>query len=1841
MGKRGICIQGVEPSAFLTNLAASRSGLSFLYAERIRAEGRGLFDALPPLEEDDDQLRIRIRPGDLETDLAPLELQKRLSTLSKRCREWQEEQGLNVLFIAIGFLKWIDENQEEACSPILLIPCELKRESPRDAYRLVADETDDPVINSTLRYKLASTASISLPEYGVNSIEEYLASIGHLIANKDGMSIDASIVLANFPFSKLSMWQDLELIKTSGVSHSLVRRLAGDMDTVLSNPDHTLKAIPVNDDELQGAKLDDLINLHDQHTVLDADFSQLRAIELARSGVNLVIHGPPGTGKSQTIANIIATLLAEGRSLLFVSEKTAALDVVKRRLEEVGLGAACLDLHSDRGKKSSVYSQLREALKQPPARPHEYPYEQLIACRDKMNSIVRDLHRMHRPLGLSVFDVHGKVAAIGAMPHINYEINDISTYNSSRVHLIQDVVSRIAERRGEFKDHNTSRWRVLGNVRPSPNLADIIRNDLKNIRTAIESTVEKANVAATVSGISVPKSLAEVNQLIRVLKHLQFATHAIPEQWLNPAGFATAVDSIDLFRKDVELRNRLLESIHVSIKGSPPGSQSKEWHELVCTIAGDAPRWNKIAGQYWSDIIVADARYIEERWGKYATLLDEYNIASNKIQKLLSYDDLRDTKSAADIAMGLAQRLIDVGAIPKAWSSIEAIDMIRAEIVAASRYQNEMLQYENELSILYGIEIIDRVDEDMLVRYRTDYRAVWRRLRSNFRRDHRIIRGCMKCAGKLSIEEATHVIELAITIRKMRARWITLSARLRHLLEERFAEYETNWAAISSALDAVATIYKDYPAKDAEIYSVLVDHNLYKQVAEAANEVQNISSVLDTLCPEDIEYYNLPDMSSDARMFIEAANIVGSIVEGCGVFIKRPKSVDELRVLLHQCKNLYAIEVKNESESKHIMQELGSKYTGWSTDCINLENMLEWTSDLLSLLHQNVPRGLIELLAHDDNKPKCKLEEDNLAKYVALLKVALVNASPRFPEELNPWESWVSVSFVSILNWCNDLYECAEEANNWIEYRNSINELNTLFGGNISEAIRESTDNGDLVPGIVLRHVYMSWLAQKYYNNQNLQFPPSDLDRVISQFRTLDTQIPQIAREHVRDKCLARLSNLSTHHKLGEYGVLTHQLSLRRSQMPVRKLVAKIPNLLQIIKPCFMMSPLAVSQYLPRGIAEHDTLKFDTIIFDEASQVFPEDAIPAIARGNQAIIVGDRQQLPPTNYWRSKESDDIYDEDDGYEDDSNRLRGVESILDVMVGMHGAGVADVDLKVHYRSRHDALIRYSNHYFYDDRLLTFPSAYETCVGLGVRSVYVDNGRYEAGGSRTNRIEAEKVVDILYELLQTQPQNESIGIIALSRLQSDLIQDLIDLRRLSDRQYDERFTADVRERLFVKNLENVQGDERDHIILSIGYGPTVATGKTHNRFGPLNNEGGHRRLNVAVSRARKSMTVVHSLRAMDITSETQGARLLRCYLEYASKGEASIEGEILPGDETEPESPFEDAVGRALIQRGYRIQRQVGCAKYSIDIVILSEYGNNYELAIECDGKTYHSSPSARDRDRLRQEILENLGWRGRIHRIWSTSWIRNPEAEIRAIERALHKARLLPEESDRDTMSKISKKQEYTNIMNQDNEVDDRIIVPGKSNNIFTPYYIADLSKYSKDEDLREMPSNRMSELVTDIVRAEEPVHIDIVIERARRHTNLQRAGSRVREAIMKGMRIALRQNIIKRLPNTINKETNSKYLVIRYGISYEPRGAQIDGIVRDIDYICDQELEAGIYVIVRSMAGAKIDEIIVTTSRAFGYARKGQNVEDKISKAIIRMINNSILIERVGSLVINE
>lgn len=446
----------------------------------------------------------------------------------------------------------------------------------------------------------------------------------------------------------------------------------------------------------------------------------------------------------------------------------------------------------------------------------------------------------------------------------------------------------------------------------------------------------------------------------------------------------------------------------------------------------------------------------------------------------------------------------------------------------------------------------------------------------------------------------------------------------------------------------------------------------------------------------------------------------------------------------------------------------------------------------------------------------------------------------------------------------------------------------------------------------------------------------------------------------------------------------------KRKQKSVRLLMSEIGDLIQTIKPCFLMSPLSVSTFLSADMT------FDTVVFDEASQIFPQDAVGAIYRGKQLIVVGDSKQMPPSNFFNTVA--DPYDDDESVDDD---VTDFESVLDICA----TAFPQRRLKWHYRSRAEELIAFSNKNFYGNDLVTFPTAKKGMRASGVEYFYV-NGTFDRK-SKTNRKEAERIVDMVFEHIEKFP-DRSLGVVAFSVAQQTLIERLISRRRRDDLSKEAFFRSDGAEPFFVKNLETVQGDERDTIIFSVAYGRDEG-GKLLLNFGPVNREGGERRLNVAVTRAKINVRIVSSMHYTDIDlsrTRSEGARLLREYLDYAENGATALGRSLTVPAFDDYDSEFEREVCEFLRSKGFSADTQVGCSSFRIDIALKRPDTSDYVLAIECDGASYHSTRAARDRDRLRQQVLEGMGWK--FYRIWSTDWFRNKPIEQQRLETAAREA-----------------------------------------------------------------------------------------------------------------------------------------------------------------------------------------------------------------------------------------
>ena len=500
------------------------------------------------------------------------------------------------------------------------------------------------------------------------------------------------------------------------------------------------------------------------------------------------------------------------------------------------------------------------------------------------------------------------------------------------------------------------------------------------------------------------------------------------------------------------------------------------------------------------------------------------------------------------------------------------------------------------------------------------------------------------------------------------------------------------------------------------------------------------------------------------------------------------------------------------------------------------------------------------------------------------------------------------------------------------------------------------------------------------------------LDEIADDFRRRDTEHLAANRARVRSAWARQLRETVEKHPL-QARVIRKQAALRRGHLPLRRLLDQTGDVLFALKPCWAMSPLMVSQVLPL------TRLFDLVIFDEASQIVPADAIGSMIRAHQVVVAGDDRQLPPTNFFRQVDSGDLADDDEADEGMVSFGAGFESVLDALRPL----LPTCPLNWHYRSRDERLVAFSNDRIYGGALTTFPGvARDDCLR---HVVVAQDGA--AGQESSVSAEVAEVVRLVIEHARSRP-SESLGVIALGMRHAERIDTALRsaLTRAGSASLERFFAEDVPEPFFVKNLERVQGDERDAIILSVGYGKH-RDGRMRYQWGPLLRPGGERRLNVAATRAKHRLTVVSSFASHDVDPgklTKPGARLLAEYLEYARAGGKPVEAS---GSGAGTETAFEADVTARLAALGITVVPQYGVGGYRVDFAAAHpDDPSRMILAVEADGAGYRASGSVRDRDRLRKEHLERLGWR--VHRLWSTSWFSAPEAELAKLRTAYQEA-----------------------------------------------------------------------------------------------------------------------------------------------------------------------------------------------------------------------------------------
>jgi hypothetical protein len=710
---------------------------------------------------------------------------------------------------------------------------------------------------------------------------------------------------------------------------------------------------------------------------------------------------------------------------------------------------------------------------------------------------------------------------------------------------------------------------------------------------------------------------------------------------------------------------------------------------------------------------------------------------------------------------------------------------------------------------------------------------------------------------------------------------------------------------------------------------------------------------------------------------------------------------------------------------------------------------------------------------------------------------------------------------------------------------------------------------------------------------------------LVTRFRELERHLFAVTAREIAAKHVAGIPAGAQ----GQMGYVRGQIARKRGHASIRKLMENAAEAIQKVKPVFLMSPISVAQFLPPGSA-----KFDLVLMDEASQMRPEDAIGAVARGNGVVVVGDNKQLPPTHFFDrtiGTLADDMEDDSPTAAPTTVAAGAMESILTLC---QARGLPGRTLQWHYRSRHPSLIQVSNEAFYEHKL-KFPPSPQLAGrdGLLFRRV---RGIYDRGKTRTNVIEATAVAEAIILHAREAPDH-SLGVATLSVPQRDAILAELELLRAQNPDLEHFFDRSKPEPFFVKNLENVQGDERDVIFVSVCYARD-ANGYMAQSFGPVSSEGGERRLNVLFTRAKRRCEIFSSISHADIELRNAtvpvGRRILHTYLKFAETGETDVA--LVTG--LEADSEFEVAVGNRIRSAGYHVDYQVGSAGFRIDIGIRDlNYSNSYILGVECDGATYHSALWARERDRLRQQVLESKGWR--LHRIWSTDWFNRPDAEFRKLLGAIDAAKAASNaeiEAAREVKAPI-------HIERQPKQQAEAISIP---------YREADIPRIGTYGEPHLVPTGILTQYVEQVVEIEQPIHTDEVAKRVARAWGAQRTGARIRSSVAKALDTAKAQGRLSGGPF---------WMATGGTVRVRDRSDVVSSTLRQTEFLPPSEVDCAVLEAISRSVAIVGDEIAPVVAEAFGFSATSAQLRALVNERVAHLLTNARVTEQDGLLRVNK
>jgi len=1554
----------------------------------------------------------------IQTLYYPTELESRLQILHAQSRLSLDETGANILYLALGFLEW-DESivgkNSARLAPLMLLPVRLERGklNPRTAtfdYEVLYTG-EDILTNLSLREKLRRDFGIALPRITEDLLpEEYFARVRETVLEvKPDWKLHRFASLGLFEFGKLMMYLDLEPSKNQALlQSSLVQRLIGLADSDRSEP--------IASGFCSEHAIDELPDVHQTYPLIDdADSSQHSALVDVMRGEDLVIEGPPGTGKSQTITNMISAAMAQGKKVLFVAEKRAALEVVKNRLTRAGLGEFCLELHSHKSQKSTVAASIGQRISNRGSYRQPSQLNDLInnyeRLKQQLNDHVRQLHTLYSNTGLTAHQILMQATRLRESLAVRpADFHPASTANLDRnqVHeqagYFAHIYTKTAEEAGQSGQVETHPWFGCTKTQISGLERSDLLLQLKHAITALDE------LGAAQAKASTSLKAAEVASLSpKATQQLASALTAMPmpkgdEDWdLISRLDASSCEALQAWLEGMdqlmEQQVTLNQALPPSVIGSP---QALETIKKSCA---QIRQHNDSSGLKLDDLL----ELIQEA----QELIDEAPKAQLLIQTIAkapaTAQSLRTDKQGIEQLGLLLELLVQMPIALAEWrhkrfedASLDRVlpelsellaDIKRLEAQSANVFTLDHLPSHTRLEDLQRV-----LADSSLFRW---FKSGWRGAKAEVL--------AMVRPG-IKLKSALQALPDGIAYRRQQNR-LTTEPSFREALGEHFRDEGTKTDELIALRHWYRTLrdmcgrgfggnvwIAEYLLKER---AQVLEHLLgdASELKEYLSDVLSHRSELENTLLLDGHQLKSEDLLAPKGLYMRLIKELGSALNALLPLISEQAPTTGRVLALAQAVESWqerAAALQNNAELLACLA--GEELPRFDNLAEARGRLIAWrhtVSFVRPIMTLSIRHLLVAQLAACTTKQAEQLvgnwntQGQQLGEALRVWEQALARFNDK--AEVEPANWWKGVNQDDPTALKQRLQRAAQNEElleHWLEYRRLRKRLADLGFEAVIFAVENQTLSAESTKDACLLGLMDLWAKQILESNPALgQFSGKDQEAIRVRFAEIDNQLTKLQREQLAAKIdqhkVPEGNNSGKVKDRTQLALLKHEAGKKTRHESIRSLMLRAPEALQGLKPCFMMSPMAVAQYLPAG-----KVHFDIIVMDEASQMRPEEALGAISRGSQLVVVGDPKQLPPTSFFSRQGGDD--DEDS---DETSLAQDSESILEAAMPLFKLR----RLRWHYRSRHESLIAFSNKAFYDSNLVVYPSPHRESNEFGVKFVRVARGRFV---EQRNVEEADIVAKAIEHHLLHRPE-ESLGVVAMNVKQAEQIDRALEQLAKQNPALQEAFSRNEEsdEPLFIKNLENVQGDERDVIYISTTYGPMEIGGSVPQRFGPINGADGWRRLNVLYTRSKKRMQVFASFTASDVVAtgtSSRGVLALRDFLQFAESGHMPHIRETGRASD----SDFEVAVIEALERHGYQCEPQVGVAGFFIDLAVRDPgQPGRYLMGIECDGAAYHSAKSARDRDRLRQSVLEQLGWR--IRRIWSVDWFRNAKMQLEPI------------------------------------------------------------------------------------------------------------------------------------------------------------------------------------------------------------------------------------------------